>query len=97
MTVGSATREELELLPALGDGGHEPVAELVQVIVDFGVFEVGACGADLAHDHFADLAFLGDRHGRLRLFAKIGQRSTCARGRDGRRCGGGALGSGTTP
>ena len=77
--------EELELLPALGDRGHEPMAELVQVIVDFGIFEVGARGADLAHDHFADLVLLAERHVRLRLFAKVGQRRP-ARGGDGRGC-----------
>ncbi len=45
-----ADREELEVLAAVGHRGDEAMAELVQVVVDFGVVEIGARGADLPHD-----------------------------------------------
>ena len=84
---GVGHREELELLPALRNGGDEPMAELVQVVVDFRVLEVSARGADLPDDHLADLVFLRERERRLRLFAQVGQRLCGAwRRRRARRC-----------
>ena len=65
--------EELEVLPALGNGGDEAVPELVQVVVDFGILEIGAGGADLPDDRFADPAFLPRGERRLRFLAEIGQ------------------------
>ena len=66
-------REELEVLAAVGHGGDEPMAELVQVVVDLGVVEIGARAADLPHDALAELAFLRRREHRLRFVAEVGQ------------------------
>ncbi len=66
--------KELEILPPLGDRGNEPVAELVQIVVDFGILEVGARRPDLPDDRFTDLAFLRRGERRLGFLAEIGQR-----------------------
>ena len=71
---GVGHREELELLPALRNRRDQPVTELVQIVVDLRVFEVGAARADLPHDHLADLVFLRRSERGLRLLAQVRQR-----------------------
>ena len=51
-------REELEVLLGVVRRGHQAVAELVQVVVDFRILQIAALRADLADDRLADLALL---------------------------------------
>ena len=67
-------REELEVLLGVVRRRHEPVPELVQVVVDLRVLQIAALRADLADDRLADLAFLRGRERDLRRVAEIGQR-----------------------
>ncbi len=78
---GIADREELEVLTTLGHGGHEPMAELVQVVVDLRVVEIAARTADLPDDRLAESAFLPGREHRLRFVAEVRQ---CLRVRNSR-------------
>ncbi len=89
--------EELELLAVLGDRGDEAMPELVQVVVDLGILEVGAGGPDLAHDHFADLVLLPERDVGLRFLAEVRQCRSARGAMAADAAGRGALASGTTP
>ncbi len=66
-------REELEIPRAVGPRRDEPVAELVQVVVDLRVVEIAAGAVDLPHHGLAQPALLRRRNNRLRLVTEIGQ------------------------
>ena len=51
----------------------QPIAEFVEVVVDFGIIEVAATATNLPHYGFAQLAFLRRRHHGLRRIAKLGK------------------------
>ena len=71
---GIADGEELEVLTTLGHRGDEPMAELVQIVVDLRVVEIAARTANLPDDGLAEPAFLPGREHRLRFVAEVGQR-----------------------
>ena len=70
--LGIRDREENKILPDIAGRSDQPVAELVQVIVDFRIIEVPAGAANLAHDGLAQLALLRGRHHGLRRVAHSG-------------------------
>ena len=56
LRIGNA--EELEVLLDVLRRGDQPMAELVEVVVDFRIVDVGAVRPELADDRLAELAFL---------------------------------------
>jgi len=53
--------------------GHQPVAELLDVVVDVGVGDQGCLGANAAHELLAELGFLRRRNQRAARVAKVRQ------------------------
>ena len=65
--------EKQEIERCAGNGCHQPVADFVQVTVDFRILQVSARKSNLTNHRLAQSALLRERQVRSRRIAEIGQ------------------------